>query len=623
MPRARKQVHWWGKGDAPHERWTGSTITFDVVWSSARSRWESHGGKYYFDAKEADRACDFFPQNLKHHIGEFAGQPFELMDYQRCLLTRPMFGWRKVSDGRRRFRKVFGFLPKGAGKSPWGAGTGIYLFGCDGEAAAEVYACAGDKHQARVVHENAKTMIEQMMLDDDELAGEFEVFKDSITHPSTRSVFKVLSADAKTKHGFRPHGIIFDEFHNQPNRDLFEALKKSMVKRRQPIIILITHAGDDDEGIAYEEYEYAKDVLSGSSDDEGCLPVIFEAQPGDNPFDEAVHRRVNPGYGITVQPDAIMAEVKEAEHDARKKNDLLRFMLNRWVNDAKAWLTTDEWDACNEPMPSEDELRTYPVAFGIDNAQKIDLAAGVAVFRLPLKKNAPDKSVEIKVEDEAGNVIKRRRSLNYRIAILPKFWLPAETLKIRAAQDGIRYDIYRDEGLLDETDGSIIDADSIVRYIKDDDQPKGQPAKGLVATYPLLKQAQFGYDPAFATEIALRLAAMGLTTVEVLQNYKHLSEAMQVFEALVKSKRVIHGGHRLLRWCLENTGYKDDDAGRIRPVKLRRKRRIDGIVATIIAITRLIVMPEPKRPGSHRAKVYTPGGFVPATPDGGTHAPAR
>ncbi|MGE3840061.1 MAG: terminase large subunit [Vicinamibacterales bacterium] len=617
MARARKQPHWWGKGDAPHERWPEVTIPFDVTWSSARSRWETHKGKYYFDQAEADRACDFFPQNLKHHIGEFVGMPFVLMDYQRGLLTRPIFGWKKAADGRRRFRKVFAFIPKGGGKSPWGAGTGLYLFACDGEAAAEVYACAGDKLQARTVHDNAKTMVEQMMLDDDELAGDFEVFKDSITHVASRSTFKVLSADAKTKHGFRPHGVIFDEFHNQPNRDLYEALKKSMVKRRQPVIAMISHAGDDDEGICYEEYEYAKNVLSGAnSEDEGCLPVVFEAKPDDDIYDEKVHARVNPGFGITVQGDAIMAEVMESKHDARKKNDVLRYMLNRWVNDAKAWIHVDEWDACDAPMPSDDELRQYPVAFGIDNAQKIDLAAGVAVFRLPLAKKAVDESIEVKVEDEAGNIIKRRRSLNYRIAIVPQFWLPAETLAERVKQDGVRYDLMVPD-YLNVTDGRIIDADSIVRYVKDPDTKKDD----LVSRFPLLKQAQFGYDPAFATEIALRLASMGLTTVEVLQNYRHLSEACQIFEALVKAKRVIHGGHRLLRLNLEHTGYKEDDAGRMRPVKLRRKRRIDGIVATLIAITRLMVMPEPKRTGERgRAFVYRPDGLQRI--DAGDVAPA-
>src|SRR5262249_49893426 len=131
----------------------------------------------------------------------------------------------------------------------------------------------------------------------------------------------------------------------------------------------------------------------------------------------------------------------------------------------------------------------------------------------------------------------------------------------------------------------VIDSDAIVQHVL-----------GMTQRFKLLKQGEIGYDPAFATEVAIRLAGKGLNTVEVRQNYTMLSEACQVFEALVKAKRVLHGGHRLLRWNVENVAVKTDDAGRIRPVKPRKAaKRIDGVVATIIALSRLMVMPEPKK----------------------------
>jgi phage terminase large subunit-like protein len=111
--------------------------------------------------------------------------------------------------------------------------------------ASEVYACAGDTKQAKIVHDNARIMVEESP----DLLEMCEVLRDAIYHPGSRSTYKVLSSDASTKHGFRPHGIIFDEIHNQKDRNLFEALTKSMKKRRQPLLIIITHAGEDDEGI--------------------------------------------------------------------------------------------------------------------------------------------------------------------------------------------------------------------------------------------------------------------------------------------------------------------------------------------------------------------------------------
>ena len=156
----------------------------------------------------------------------------------------------------------------------------------------------------------------------------------------------MLSADAATKHGFRPHAVIFDELHAQKNRDLYEALKKSMVKRRQPLMVIITHAGTDDEGICFEEYDLAKRVLSGSAAIDTSLPVIFEMQPNDDWTDPVVWRRVNPGHGTTVKHDGLVEECQEALAEPRKRNDFLRYHGNRWTSQATAWIPIEWWDAC-------------------------------------------------------------------------------------------------------------------------------------------------------------------------------------------------------------------------------------------------------------------------------------
>src|SRR5687767_12839603 len=103
---------WWGSGRPPHERWPGVSMDFKPSWSSLRSRWETHDGRYYFDPAKAERAESFFPLFLQHHIGEFSGQPFILRPDQALLIVRPAFGWRRTEDGTRRFRKVFAFCPK-------------------------------------------------------------------------------------------------------------------------------------------------------------------------------------------------------------------------------------------------------------------------------------------------------------------------------------------------------------------------------------------------------------------------------------------------------------------------------------------------------------------------------
>lgn len=561
---------WWGAGAPPTELWPGVSLDFPTIWSSRNGRWESPSGLVFFDAAAADKACDFFPDILRHHIGEFAGRPFVLMEYQAKLLTRPLFGWKQIIDGFRLIRKLFAFIPKGGGKSPWAAGTGVYLVRCDGEPAAEVYALANDRLQARTVHTNAKYMVEDSLL----LSDGVEILKDSIYWVASRSTYMVLSSDASSAHGKRPHGLIFDELHGytgDKDRELFEALKKSLIKRRQPALIMITHSGTDDEGVCHQEYEYAKGVLSGTIPDRTHLPVIFEAVKGEDWMSPEVHARVNPGYGITVKADAVETECLEAKSDPRKQNDFKRYHLNIWVNQATAWIPIEWFDACQEPL-DDAELVLLDCAAGLDLAQKWDLAAFVVCFRKYLKTT---ESIEVVAEDAAGKTAKKSIEINYKLYARPFFWIPENTMLQHEKEDGVPYSIWRKNSIVTATEGDIIDYNRIYTDI----------TTKILPRYPRLKQGMVGYDPAFATDIATKLRDVaGLPIVEILQNYKMFSEPSQIIEALMKGKRFAHDGNPLYRSNWEHVAIKTDDAGRIRPVKpKRRSKRVDGAVATIMA----------------------------------------
>jgi phage terminase large subunit-like protein len=477
---------------------------------------------------------------------------------------------------------VFAFCPKGWGKSPLGAGLGIYLARYDGEPAAEVYAVAADRNQARIVHENAKIMVENSP----DLYEGCAIVKNAITWPAIHSGLSVLSSDASTKHGFRPHGIIFDELHAQRNRDLYEALRKSMAKRDQPLLIIITHAGVDDEGICYEEYDLAKRVLSGNvADLDTALPVIFEAQKGDTFDDPAVWKRINPGHGITIKHDDIAEEAREAAAEPRKRNDFERYHLNRWTNQATAWIPIDWFDACLVDDPDDMNVDGLDAAAGLDLAQKWDLAAFCVVFRRVL-----GGAIVVDVagkDDDTGATTRAPVALNYELIVHPYFWIPENTMRQHEKHDGVPYSYWADLGLITPTDGDVIDYSRIYDDI----------VNTIVPKYPALKQGTIAYDPAFATDIATKLRDVGgLQVVEVLQNYKMFSEPSQIVEALIKGRRLRHDGHRVLRWNFENIAIKTDDAGRIRPVKPKNPaKRIDGAVALIMG-ERAHAAPRPRQP---------------------------
>lgn len=554
MPVAEAPA-WWGIGQAPTDRWPGVTVEIDGC-----------EGRYRFDAERADRVCQFFPRYCSHSKGAFAGQRFEPLDYQRDLILRPIFGW-VDQDGLRRFRKAYIEIPKKNGKTQLVAGIALYMLLADNEPGAEVYVAAADREQARILFAAAKSMVEG----NPALARRLTVYRNKIVrNDDPAAFFQVLSAEAATKHGPNIHCLIIDELHAQPDRELFETLTRGVIARRQPLILLITTAGDDTESICYEEYEYAKKVLSGTIDDERHLPVIFEAGPKEDWASPEVLTRVNPACGTTIKIEALMASAHEAQNEPRKRNDFLRYHTNRWTNQATAWIPIEWWDDCKGTLDDAD-LVELECSAGLDLAQKWDLAAFVVVFRRYLETPI---EIEVKAEETTGDIVTKSIALNYMLYVRPFFWIPENTMVQHEKQDHVPYSLWKDDGLVTATDGDIIDYNRIYSDV----------TTKILPRYPKLKQGTVGYDPAFATDLATKFRDIaGLQIVEILQNYKMLSEPAQIIEALIKGKRLVHDGHKILRSHWENVAIKTDDAGRIRPVKPKRaSKRIDGVLGTIM-----------------------------------------
>lgn len=568
---AEPMAAWWGSGQAPAERWPGVTIPIDDC-----------GGVYHFDQAKADRVCAFFPKYCSHSKGsDFAGQPFTPLDYQTQLILRPIFGW-VDDDGLRRFRKAFIEIPKKNGKTQLVAGLALYMLLGDNEPGAEVYVAAADREQARILFKAATSMVEN----NPALAKRLMVYRNQIVRKDDPAAFfQVLSAEAATKHGPNIHCLIIDELHAQPDRDLFETLTRGVIARSQPLIVLITTAGDDDESICYEEYDYARRLLSGAIQDERHLPVIFEAGPKEDWADPAVLTRVNPAIGTTIKIETLVAAALEAKNEPRKRNAFLRYHTNQWTNQATAWIPIEWFDDCRMDL-DESLLVTLECAAGLDLAQKWDLAAFVVVFRQYLTQ-AP-AVIDVAERKETGESATKSVEINYRLFARPFFWIPENTMRMHEREDRVPYREWAEKGLVTPTEGDVIDYSRIYSDIMTKILPR----------YPLLKQGMLGYDPAFATDIATKLRDVGgLKAIEVPQTHTQLSEPSQIVEALIKGQRFGHDGHRTYRSHWENVAIKPDGGGRIKPVKPRRaSKRIDGAVATIIGQKALSLMMPMKAP---------------------------
>lgn len=297
-----------------------------------------------------------------------SGSPLQLRPWQHKLLGH-LFARR--ADGRRRHRVALVGEPRKNGKS--GLGAGIALDGLFEGTGAEVYSCAGDKEQARIVFGDARRMVENSP----DLSEAIRVYKDALEVPSTGSVYRCLSAEAFTKEGLSPTRVLFDELHVQPNDELFNVMALAAGARVDPLLIGITTAGvkTDSSGrdsVCYRLFQYGQKIAAGEEVD----PSFFMAWWGAP--DEADHRlaatwaMANPAFGDLIDPEDFEAAVKRTpEAEFRTKR------LNQWVNTAQTWLPAGAWDACcGEQGAIEDGAE---VCLGFDGSFNGDSTALVVV----------------------------------------------------------------------------------------------------------------------------------------------------------------------------------------------------------------------------------------------------
>lgn len=519
--------------------------------------------KFWFDEAAASRVVNFFSKYLRHTKGRWAGSPFELQDWQRDDIIRPLFGWRR-RDGTRRYRTAYIEIPRKNGKSTLCAGIGLYLLFGDNEPGAEIYSAAADRDQAAIVFEQARSMVEKSP----SLLKRCKMYKRSISIPKLGSVYRVLSAEAFTKHGLNAHGIIFDELHAQPHRDLWDVLNTSTGARSQPMMVQITTAGYNRESICWEQHEYARQILEALLEDDSYFAYIAAAGPDDSWTDSATWRRANPGYDITVSAEYLAQECARAEQVPAYQNTFRRLHLNQWTSQESRWLDMRAWDVCSGPhnwdaLPAH--LHGREAYGGLDLAKTTDIAAWVLVFP---------------PQDDG---------LWY---VLPRFFIPREGLIERSKRDRVPYDAWVRGGLVLATDGNVIDYDYIQAQIKADGH-----------NYVI---KEIAFDRWGATLMSQKLDELGFTMVEFGQGFASMSAPTKELLRLILQREIAHGAHPVLRWMADNVVTREDAAGNIKPDKAKSRQKIDGVVALIMGLDRAVRHFQPPPPPS----VYESRGLV-------------
>ena len=496
-----------------------------------------------YDKEKADYAVNFI-NCLSHTKGIWAGKPFELLDWQEQII-RDLFGIIKP-NGYRQFNTAYIEIPKKNGKSELAAAVALLLTCGDFEERAEVYGCAADRGQASIVFEVAADMVRMCPA----LSRRVKILTATkrIIYLPTNSFYQVLSAEAYSKHGFNVHGVVFDELHTQPNRKLFDVMTKgSGDARTQPLFFLITTAGTDTHSICYEQHQKAIDLIEGRKIDKTFYPVIYGASEDDDWTKRNTWVKANPSIGETIGFDKVQAACDSARQNPGEENSFRQLRLNQWVKQTIRWMPMNKWDLCGFKIDNN-SLNGRVCYGGLDLSSTTDITAFVLVFP-PVEKS--DKYI-----------------------IKPYFWIPEECLDLRVRRDHVPYDVWLKTGHLEITEGNVVHYGYIEKFIEE-----------LGTKYNI---KEIAFDRWGAVQMVQNLEGMGFTVVPFGQGFKDMSPPTKELMKLVLERKLAHGKHPVLRWMMDNIFIRRDPAGNIKPDKEKSTEKIDGAVATIMALDRAI-----------------------------------
>lgn len=490
-------------------------------------------------------------------VGDFTGKPFLLQDWQKSIL-RDFYGT-VTETGIRKYRYMYLEIPKKNGKTPLVAALGLYHLLCD-PPGGEIYCAAAERDQAGQTYRYMKSMIEQEIEQDESLSQILRVVdsKKEIYNDNTGTFVKVLSAEAYSKHGMAPSVVIIDELHAHQKRDLWDLLTFAAGSaRKEPLWLTITTAGDDPDrkSIGWEVHEYARKINTGEITDPTWYVKIYNAPYDADIYDESVWYAANPSLGVSISVDEVRKEATAAKNNPATEKLFRWLRLNQWVQlKHVSWLPVTLWDA-SEGNWSENELRRKRCYVGIDLARWVDLAAAVPLF--PPQDGFDD----------------------WRFLI--QAWMPEDRVKWHIDNDGVDYDTWAREGLIDITKGSTIDYGRIKDYI--------------TAVNRLYNVQYFCGDP-WHLEILKQLCGDDIARkfIEIPQTISGMAPGMSELERQFRAGEISHRKNDLGRFCFDCVVVNPDGNENIKPMKNKSKGRIDPICALVNAAGAAINL-EPKR----------------------------
>ena len=495
-------------------------------------------GEYFFNAKKANKAIKFI-ENFCHHC-EGREDLLKLEVWQKACVS-VIFGI-VDADGLRVFREVFIVIGRKNGKTLFASAIIAYMAYLDGEYGAKIYCLAPKLDQAAIVYDN----FYQMLKKEPELAELAKKRRSDIYIEDTNTVVKPLAFNAKKSDGFNPHLVVNDEvasWRGDGGLKQYEVMKSALGARRQPLILSISTAGYENDGIYDELMKRSTAFLKGNSKERRLLPFLYMIDDVEKWNDIEELKKANPNMGVSVFPDFFREEIAVAEMSASKKAEFLTKYCNIKQNSSIAWLDAHIVEGATAEITLEDFRHSYAVG-GIDLSQTTDLTAATVIV-------------------ERGG----------KLYAFTQFFMPANRVERATAIDGVPYDIFVQKGVVTLSGENYVDYKDVYNWFV--------MLKEKYEIYVL----KVGYDRYSAQYLIDDMAAYGFHMDDVFQG-ENLAGVIREFEGILLDGNFKIPDNSLLKSHFLNVALKHNmETRKFRPVKIEQRARIDGFVSVIDAMT--------------------------------------
>ena len=509
---------------------------------------------YYWDESAAENIVQWF-HLLRHSKGELAGQPIDLTPWQQFHICQ-LYGWKRKTDGRRRFKKMFVEVGRKNAKSQELAGILLYdisVTSTKNQELAETYTAGTKRDQSKIVFDECG-----LMLRGSPLQKKFKITNQKIEHIKTQSYIKALSKDdGRNGDGSNPAVLVLDEYHQHKTTEFYDLSIGSNTK--EPLLVIITTAGVDLNVPCYREYQFCASVLDPDCDveDEEYLIDINEQDE-----EEAADPRLLKDSRLWIKSNPIRAtydagieKIRTTYEKAMKVPEDMPACLTKnfdiWLQaKANGYMDMRKWKKCEvERIPID--ITGMHCTVGIDISSKIDLTS--AVFVIPFQSDELDAEGEpiTKYILKHHSFIPNRDKLIERINV-----------------DKVPYDAWEREGYLTVTDSQVVDQKAVMLWVLD------------FAKKYQLHIDWWCLDPANASLFLTILQERGENAMEIYQSYSGLNDATVGLREAVYEGNIIYEPDPLLNFAMYNAVTRRSD-GKIKIDKDATRQRIDPVDATI------------------------------------------